>query len=175
MARAHPRKDWAALKAAYRRGEGSYRALGERFGIPEQTIRKRAAREKWTVERNQVAAEAERRATEKDVESVAQMLQKHRRVAARIAELVEKQIEAEARGGKISANKLDVLSGVLARMAPVERLAAGLEQSRPVQAGATEGPRTRILYRNGAAVPPAAPEKAAPAPVLPIAGKVGAT
>jgi hypothetical protein len=173
MARAHPRKAWAALKAAYRRGEGSLRDLALEHGIPDSTVMKRAAREKWEAERQQVSSAAEARAVERDVESVAQMLAKHRRVAARIAELVEKQIEAEARGGKISANKLDVLSGVLARMAPVERLAAGLEQSKPVQAGAAEGPRTRILYRNGAAVPAVAPEKVASAPVVPIAGKAG--
>lgn len=172
---AHSKQTWAKVRAAYRRGEGSYRELGEKFGVPEQTIRKRAAREKWTVERNEVATEAEQRAVERDVETVAQMLLKHRRAAALSVGLVVKELERASAAGGMAASRLDVLTRSLARMAPVERLAAGLEQSKPVQGGGSAGPRTRILYRNGAAVPPAAPEKASPAPVVPIAGKAGAT
>lgn len=163
MARAHPRKAWAALKAAYRRGEGSYRELGERFGIPEQTIRKRAAREKWTVERNEVAAAAEQRAVERDTESLAAMLQKHRGFANRLLALSMKRVDQAVAEGKVSANLIDTMAGVLARVARQERLAAGIEPAKPVMAFETAGAGAvlRVVRKRN----PAVPEMSAAAPV----------
>jgi hypothetical protein len=38
---------WESIKTAYLNGEGSLRVLAERFGISENTLEKRAARERW--------------------------------------------------------------------------------------------------------------------------------
>src|SRR5690242_20030768 len=98
MARKKQRKQpspakWAEARAAYRRGEGSLRELAERFGLSASTLMKRAAREGWDDQRQHVGSEAEAKAVARDVESVAAMLGKHRRAAARIAELTLAKLE----------------------------------------------------------------------------------
>lgn len=40
-------RDLSAIRTAYQNGEGSLRALAERFAVPFDTLKKRAAREKW--------------------------------------------------------------------------------------------------------------------------------
>jgi transposase len=137
---AHSKKTWAKVRSAYRRGEGSYREIGEKFGVPEQTIRKRAAREKWGEQRNKVGAKAEQKAAERDVESLAAMLSKHRRLASLALDLAGLKLEAAAElaaksvgGDAVSADGLDVVTKVVARMVPVERLAAGIERIKPVK------------------------------------------
>jgi hypothetical protein len=138
VARTHSRKDWAALKAAYRRGEGSIAELAPRFRIAKSTAEKRCSREKWQVQRQEVGKKAETKAVERDVESVAAMLGKHRGLAnlslrlaglrlAKLEELAEKDPEA------VSGGVLDGLTKVVARMVPVERLAAGIERIKPVK------------------------------------------
>jgi transposase len=127
-----PPAKWAEAKAAYRCGEGSLRELAERFGLSPSTLMKRAASEHWEDQRKQVGSKAEARAVEKDVESVAEMLSKHRRAAARIAELTLAKLEEAALEDEgITASTLDTLSLVLARMAPMERLAAGIDRAKP--------------------------------------------
>lgn len=133
MARQHARKSWAALKAAYRRGEGSIAELAPKFGIPASTAEKRCAREKWQVQRQEVGNRAEAKATERDVETLAAMLAKHRRVASRMLALALEELEKEATKSKRSANRIDALSRVATRAIPVERLAAGIERVKPVK------------------------------------------
>lgn len=147
---------WAKVRAAYRRGEGSYRELSEKFGIPEQTIRKRAAREKWVKQRNETGARAEQQAREKDVESLAAMLAKHRRLANRLLQLAEKRIEQAAASKKgVSAGMLDTMAQVLSRAARQERLAAGIEPAKPVMGFETAAPGTvlRVTRKRAAEVP----------------------
>jgi CRP-like cAMP-binding protein len=162
----HAPRDWAALRAAYRRGEGSLRELAKEHGIPASTVLKRAAAEKWEEQRTQVGITAEARAVERDVESVAAMLSKHRRFANRLLELAEKRLEEAVSGRKVSANLLQTLSDVLARTARQERLAAGIEPEKPVIGGSGEGPKTRVIVRGGANVPAAA--ALPPAPEQPL-------
>lgn len=135
MARAHPKATWAKLKAAYRRGEGSIAELAPKFGIPAATAATRCAKEKWVVERKEVAERAQTAAVERDVESVAAMLAKHRRFANRLLELsMAKVDDAAADGGRVSASLLDTMAAVLTRAARQERLAAGIEPAKPVMA-----------------------------------------
>jgi transposase-like protein len=138
VARTHARKDWAALKAAYRRGEGSVAKLARKHGIAKSTAEKRCAREKWQVERQEVGRRAEAKAVERDVESVATMLGKHRglanlalRLAARRLEQLDELSAKDAKA--VSAEALDDLTKIVARMVPVERLAAGIERIKPVK------------------------------------------
>lgn len=160
MARAHTRKAWAQLRAAYRRGEGSLPELAPKFGIAEQTARKRCAKEQWRVQRNEVGAKAERKAVRRDVESVAAMLRKHRRAAARFSELALRKLNEAVRKRELSASGLDALSKVLGRMVPVERLSAGIERHKPASGildEAEESGEVEIIW------PPVQPAGAAPA------------
>lgn len=149
MARTHARKDWAALKAAYRRGEGSIAQLAPRFRIAKSTAEKRCAREKWQVERQEVGKKADEKARERDVESLAAMLARHREVANLAVRLslermkrvsLEDQVAQEAADipgldtlGPSPLEELEVLTKVVARMVPVERLAAGIDRIKPVK------------------------------------------
>jgi hypothetical protein len=153
---AHSRKDWAALKAAYRRGEGSLEKLAARFGFSLSSVEKRSAREKWSVQRKIVGQKAEKKARERDVESVAAMLGKHRRFASRLLQLANKRLdEGEASGRGVSGSALDKLAQVFVRAARQERLAAGIEPARPVMAFEAAGAGTvlRVLRRRNAQVP----------------------
>lgn len=138
MARQRARKDWNEIRSAYRRGEGSLRELAKRFGVSASSVMKRAARDKWDAERQQTESKAQQKAAEKDVETLAAMLGKHRGLAnlsLRLAELkLKKRIEeAEQDPEAVSDGELDALTKVVARMVPVERLAAGIERIKPVK------------------------------------------
>lgn len=144
--RTRPKAEWAKLKSAYCRGEGSIADLAVRFDIPERTAAKRCTAEGWRAVRAEVGQKAESRAREKDVESVAKMLGRHRGLANRLLRLVEQKLDEGEQAGPslivgedglslepLSPNRLDVLSSVVARLIPVERLAAGIEPAKPVK------------------------------------------
>lgn len=138
MAHVHSKATWAKLRAAYRRGEGSIAELGPKFGIPKSTAEKRCVREKWQTERQEVGQKAAAKAVERDVESVAAMLGKHRGLAnlsLRLAALRLEKIEESAAVDPfaIYGEDLDDLTKVVARMVPVERLAAGIDRIKPVK------------------------------------------
>ncbi len=164
MAGISPKK-WAEVRAAYRRGEGSQRELAARFGIHASSIARRALKEHWEQERGVTQEAAQTKAAERDVESLASMLTKHRRLAKRILELAERKLEDAAAGKRnISVNALDQVSLVVARAIPVERLAAGVERVKPVKpVEVVDG--DEIVFEIDApddeeAVPAAAPVKA---------------
>lgn len=173
MARQRARKDWNEVRSAYRKGEGSLRDLAQRFGISASAVMKRAAREGWEAERQRVESRAQEKATDRDVESLAAMLGKHRRIANRLLELAEKRL-AEA---KVTANMLDTVATVLQKAARQERLAAGIEPAKPVMAFATAGAGAvlRVKRRRHAEVPeakPAAEQAAAAGTKPPVKAKV---
>jgi hypothetical protein len=134
MARAHPKASWAKLKSAYRRGEGSIADLAPKFGIAVATATTRCAREKWVQGRQEVDRRAQEAAVEKDVESLAAMLAKHRRFANRLLELGTRRLDEAEADRRISANLIDTMAAVLTRAARQERLAAGIEPAKPVMA-----------------------------------------
>ena len=45
-------ENWSRIKNAYLTGEGSLGQLAERFGLSYETVRRRAAREKWKEQRS---------------------------------------------------------------------------------------------------------------------------
>lgn len=61
--------DWLAIKNDYINGGGSYRELSEKYNVPQSTIRKRAATEKWsdakTDNRNKIGTKTEQKTQEK--------------------------------------------------------------------------------------------------------------
>ena len=53
--------DWNTLKAEYIAGGVSYRELAEKYGVSQSTLRQRAAREKWSEQKNTVRTEVEQK------------------------------------------------------------------------------------------------------------------
>lgn len=53
--------DWNVLKAEYIAGGTSYRKLAEKYGVSQSTLRQRAAREKWSEQKNNVRTEVEQK------------------------------------------------------------------------------------------------------------------
>lgn len=53
--------DWNTLKAEYIAGGVSYRELAEKHGVSQSTLRQRAAREKWSEQKNTVRTEVEQK------------------------------------------------------------------------------------------------------------------
>ena len=51
--------DWKRIKAEYIAGGTSYRKLAEKYGVSFSTLRKVAAKEKWTELRNKAGAETD--------------------------------------------------------------------------------------------------------------------
>lgn len=155
MAKQHSPQAWGKLKAAYRRGEGAVADLAPRFGISPGTALNRCAREKWVVQREAVVKEAATRAIEKDTETLATMLARHRSFANKLLRLGIERVEDAEADGKVSANLLDTMAGLLATAARQERLAAGIEPAKPVLAfeAAGAGAVLRVKRRRNAAVP----------------------
>lgn len=61
---------WAEAKHTYVTTEASLAEIAHKFGTSESQVRKRAAAEKWTDERNRVRTETEQKTTEKTIELV---------------------------------------------------------------------------------------------------------
>ena len=78
--------DWKKLKAEYIAGGTSYRKLAEKYGVSFGTLRKVAAKEKWTDLRNKAVAKADT----KMVESVSQ---KNAKIDDKYYNLVDKLLD----------------------------------------------------------------------------------
>ena len=63
--------DWTSIRADYVSGGGSFRVLAEKYGVSIDTIKKRAASEKWSLERTKVAPKLHQKTVRKVVERVA--------------------------------------------------------------------------------------------------------
>lgn len=153
------RAKWAEERARYRRGEASLREIAKDLGVALSTVSRRATKERWSEERARTADAAQTRAAEKDVESLASMLSKHRRIANRLLAMVEKRLDDAVADGKVSANLIDTMAQVLGRAARQERLAAGIEPAKPVTPSQQAGQGTEIVIernRNPAVAAPAA-------------------
>jgi transposase len=135
---ARSKVEWGQARAAYVRGEGPLREIAKRFKLSASAVMKRAAKEKWEADRAQAMSKARAKADESAVESLAAMLAKHRRIAALGLKLAVTRLEKEAElqeasDGHVDSETVDVLTKVVARLVPVERLAAGIERIKPVK------------------------------------------
>jgi transposase len=161
----------AEVRAAYIAGEGGLRELAKRFRLSERTLARWSEEDGWVADRQRIASAGSALADARAVESVAQMLEKHRRSAARIGELTLAKLEREALAEKgISSNALERLSLVLARMAPMERLAAGLDRAKPALGVLDDDGTGEVVCEidppdEEAEEPAAAPAAAKPTPV----------
>jgi hypothetical protein len=128
---AKPPKKKAEVRAAYVKGEGSLRELAKKFRVGWTTITRWAAEGAWVEARQRTLEAAQTKADERAVESVAAMLARHRDVAATGLQAAADMLRQRIAEGDLTPSALDTLTGVLARMVPVERLAAGIERHKP--------------------------------------------
>ena len=84
--------DWAALKVAYVTGKMSYKALASQYGISENTLEKRARKEKWADERRKyagkVVAKAQARAQARDVKRLMSLQRAGNRMCKELEKLM---------------------------------------------------------------------------------------
>jgi len=53
--------EWRKIRVEYLRGKTTYRALAEKYGISESTIRKRASKEGWRKKRDELGTKVEQK------------------------------------------------------------------------------------------------------------------
>lgn len=53
--------EWRKIRLEYMRGKTTYRALAEKYGISESTIRKRASKEAWRKKRDELGTKVEQK------------------------------------------------------------------------------------------------------------------
>lgn len=66
--------DWTSIKTDYITGRGSYRTLGEKYGLKKDQIARRSAREGWARQRDATSDTIERRTLDKAVEKISDAL-----------------------------------------------------------------------------------------------------
>ena len=85
--------DWKKLKAEYVAGGTSYRKLADKYGVPFGTLRKVAAKEKWTDLRSKAVAKADTKIIEsvstKEADKANKILDVADKLIDRIAELID--------------------------------------------------------------------------------------
>ena len=100
--------DWKKVKNQYVTGHMSLEEVAEQFGISSSTIRKRAAAEKWTEERerhrNNFGTILEQKTTEKISDSESEIAAIRSRVHLKLMQEVERQTDAIMSGDINSAD-----------------------------------------------------------------------
>lgn len=85
--------DWKKLKAEYIAGGTSYRKLAEKYGVPFGTLRKVAAKEKWTDLRSKAEAKADTKIVEsvstKEADKAKKILDVADKLLDKIAEVID--------------------------------------------------------------------------------------
>lgn len=91
--------DWNAIKAEYIAGGISQRDLGEKYGIPYPTIRKRAETESWVEERKNVSRKSVEKAAQRTADAAAANAVKLEKARAMAIEWVMKSFEQMPKNG----------------------------------------------------------------------------
>ena len=85
--------DWKKLKAEYIAGGTSYRKLAEKYGVSFGTLRKVAAKEKWTDLRSKAVAKADTKIVEslstKEADKAKKILDVADKLLDKIAEVID--------------------------------------------------------------------------------------
>ena len=85
--------DWKKLKAEYIAGGTSYRKLAEKYGVSFGTLRKVAAKEKWTDLRNKAVAKADTKIIESVSDKQADKAKKIIDVADKLLDKISSTID----------------------------------------------------------------------------------
>jgi DNA-binding transcriptional regulator YbjK len=128
--------NWLKIKAEYQGGQGSMRELCEKYGISQSTMEKRAVREQWTIQKQEISRKVAEKVAEKVSENITE-LQKiwvldtiKRGIKARgEVDLAKEQAACPA----IDPGMQDQLSRVEQRFDEMVRKALGLEEKHKVE------------------------------------------
>ena len=85
---------WRKIKAEYVAGGISQRALGEKYGISEATISRRAKKEKWTAKRKAAESKAIEKVAEKTAEVVADNAVMLERIKTKLLVKLDRMVDA---------------------------------------------------------------------------------
>ena len=85
--------DWKRIKAEYIAGGTSYRKLAEKYGVSFSTLRKVAAKEKWTDLRNKAGAKADTKLVDTISDKEADKATKIIKVADKLLEKISQVID----------------------------------------------------------------------------------
>lgn len=85
--------DWKRIKAEYIAGGTSYRKLAEKYSVPFGTLRKVAAKEKWTDLRSKAEAKADTKlvdtVSEKEADRAAKIINVADKLLDKISEVID--------------------------------------------------------------------------------------
>ena len=86
--------DWKRIKAEYIAGGTSYRKLAEKYGVSFSTLRKVAAKEKWTDLRNKAGAKADTKiidtVSDKEADKATKIIDVADKLLGKISEVIDK-------------------------------------------------------------------------------------
>ena len=86
--------DWKRIKAEYIAGGTSYRKLAEKHGVSFSTLRKVAAKEKWTDLRNKAGAKADTKLvdtiSDKEADKATKIIEVADKLLEKISEVIDK-------------------------------------------------------------------------------------
>lgn len=119
--------DWNTIKAEYIAGGISYRELAEKYGVSESTLKKKAAKEKWTELRNQAGTETELKIVDTISEEQADTAVSAVSLINDSAMNMLKQIADETAKG-VNANKIKAYSLALNRLKDVLNIKSDIDE-----------------------------------------------
>lgn len=86
--------DWKRIKAEYIAGGTSYRKLAEKYGVSFSTLRKVAAKEKWTDLRSKAGAKADTKivdtVSDKEADKATKIIEVADKLLEKISEVIDK-------------------------------------------------------------------------------------
>lgn len=122
--------DWPKIKKEYLTSTISLTELAEKHSVNPSNLRERAARENWVQTKEEVRQEADKKTTEKIVETIADVNLRHINVFKLLQGEALKKIEAARKTNKeIADSTLKDLTLVLKQAVEGERVAVGLPTS----------------------------------------------
>lgn len=87
--------DWERIRAEYIAGGVSYRKLADKYGVSINSMKKRAARDKWNDERTKTAPTVHRETVRKTVQRVTDEYAENAAIAVRIRAKLLRRLEHE--------------------------------------------------------------------------------
>lgn len=93
--------DWRKIKVEYLKGKTTYKKLGEKYGVSESVIRKRASKEGWREQRNNFDTKVEQKVLEracdaraKEFETLAQVAEQVDAILVNVTNFIAQQPKA---------------------------------------------------------------------------------
>lgn len=119
--------NWLPIKVDYLKTGLPYAKLAAKYGISEDSVKRKAAKEKWALHRNNVDKAVE----EKEVEAVVADIIDHKARHAKIAERMLDKVDEALLNTKLRIQSMKDLKEVAVAAVNIHRQALGLESEKP--------------------------------------------